>query len=120
MPRSCGSPPQRPVMVRTRRHVGTRVPRNQRRTTDGERSEEHTSELQSRLQLVCRLLLEKNDSAPTGVEAVFAGLLAAVLHIDRVSVDSPFFDDLGADSLAMAHFGAPVRKRANLPSASTQ
>src|SRR5687768_14662167 len=28
------------------------------------RSEEHTSELQSRLQLVCRLLLEKKKSAP--------------------------------------------------------
>src|SRR2546429_6241843 len=27
-----------------------------------ERSEEHTSELQSRLQLVCRLLLEKNNT----------------------------------------------------------
>src|SRR2546422_5095782 len=29
------------------------------RETGGERSEEHTSELQSRLHLVCRLLLEK-------------------------------------------------------------
>src|SRR5205809_1270390 len=29
----------------------------------GERSEEHTSELQSRLHLVCRLLLEKKNSA---------------------------------------------------------
>src|SRR2546422_7312421 len=29
------------------------------RHEDGERSEEHTSELQSRLHLVCRLLLEK-------------------------------------------------------------
>src|SRR2546429_3980274 len=28
----------------------------------GERSEEHTSELQSRLQLVCRLLLEKKKN----------------------------------------------------------
>src|SRR5256884_3249527 len=28
------------------------------------RSEEHTSELQSRLHLVCRLLLEKNDGGP--------------------------------------------------------
>src|SRR2546422_8208219 len=28
-------------------------------TTNGRRSEEHTSELQSRLHLVCRLLLEK-------------------------------------------------------------
>src|SRR3989442_9442313 len=30
-----------------------------RRSRDGERSEEHTSELQSRPHLVCRLLLEK-------------------------------------------------------------
>src|SRR3712207_7691572 len=30
----------------------------------GVRSEEHTSELQSRQYLVCRLLLEKQDSAP--------------------------------------------------------
>src|SRR3989449_5266621 len=29
-----------------------------------DRSEEHTSELQSRLHLVCRLLLEKKKSAP--------------------------------------------------------
>src|SRR3989449_7674787 len=29
---------------------------------DGDRSEEHTSELQSRLHLVCRLLLEKKES----------------------------------------------------------
>src|SRR2546429_2258733 len=31
------------------------------------RSEEHTSELQSRLHLVCRLLLEKKKPAPTPV-----------------------------------------------------
>src|SRR2546429_6859027 len=30
----------------------------------GERSEEHTSELQSRLHLVCRLLLEKKTKCP--------------------------------------------------------
>src|SRR2546429_7279575 len=30
----------------------------------GERSEEHTSELQSRLHLVCRLLLEKKKAIP--------------------------------------------------------
>src|SRR5690349_23156446 len=30
------------------------------------RSEEHTSELQSRRDLVCRLLLEKKNLAPTG------------------------------------------------------
>src|SRR2546428_1377930 len=32
---------------------------------DGERSEEHTSELQSRSDLVCRLLLEKKKKHPT-------------------------------------------------------
>src|SRR2546422_3917243 len=33
------------------------------------RSEEHTSELQSRLHLVCRLLLEKKKHAPTRTSA---------------------------------------------------
>src|SRR6201984_3847748 len=33
------------------------------------RSEEHTSELQSRPHLVCRLLLEKNDMAAGGLKA---------------------------------------------------
>src|SRR3989449_7802303 len=33
----------------------------------GLRSEEHTSELQSRLHLVCRLLLEKKKTRPTTV-----------------------------------------------------
>src|SRR2546429_5035019 len=43
------------------------------------RSEEHTSELQSRLHLVCRLLLEKkNDSSSTGAKR-------AVLHTARIS-----------------------------------
>src|SRR5213080_1295222 len=53
-----------------------------------------------------------------GVETVFAGLLAEVLRVDRVSVDSHFFNDLGADSLVMAHFCARVRKRGDLPSVS--
>src|SRR5205823_1772024 len=50
-----------------------------------------------------------------GIEAVFAGLLAEVLRVDRVSVDSHFFVELGADSLVMAHFCARVRKRGGLP-----
>src|SRR5437773_6175354 len=61
---------------------------------------------------------DRHGSAPTGVEAVFAELLAQVLRVERVSVDSHFFDDLGADSLVMAHFCARVRKRGNLPSIS--
>src|SRR5438445_7614124 len=61
---------------------------------------------------------DRHGSAPTGVEAVFAELLAEVLRVDRVSVDSHFFDDLGADSLVMAHFCARVRKRGDLPPVS--
>src|SRR5205809_6222909 len=34
---------------------------------EGQRSEEHTSELQSRLHLVCRLLLEKKKSFYIGI-----------------------------------------------------
>src|SRR2546422_4911814 len=41
-----------------RRRLSTRAP-----THMGPRSEEHTSELQSRLHLVCRLLLEKKNKS---------------------------------------------------------
>src|SRR2546422_6055636 len=42
-----------------------------RRTPYGVRSEEHTSELQSRLHLVCRLLLEKKkNKSATGMHRV--------------------------------------------------
>src|SRR5437667_10916918 len=61
---------------------------------------------------------DKHGSAPTGVEAVFAEVLADVLRVDTVSVDSHFFEELGADSLVMAHFCARVRKRGDLPSVS--
>src|SRR5256884_1167617 len=40
-------------------HQGGTFARSSSRTRHGGRSEEHTSELQSRLHLVCRLLLEK-------------------------------------------------------------
>src|SRR2546421_4311363 len=40
-------------------HLDVRQPRHQHREQVLERSEEHTSELQSRSDLVCRLLLEK-------------------------------------------------------------
>src|SRR2546429_3969280 len=45
------------------------------RAADRERSEEHTSELQSRLHLVCRLLLEKkkNTHPPSGLSRRPAG-----------------------------------------------
>src|SRR3712207_8094030 len=76
--RSCGGLPGRcaakePVMKRF--EVGARVVE----PTYGlgsviavERSEEHTSELQSRQYLVCRLLLEKNKHTTGEVELVYA------------------------------------------------
>ncbi|MEN3264154.1 Pls/PosA family non-ribosomal peptide synthetase [Pseudonocardia sp.] len=48
-------------------------------------------------------------------ERGFAGVLADVVGTEHVSVDSHFFDDLGADSMVMARFCARVRKRADLP-----
>src|SRR3712207_7753149 len=38
---------------------------------EADRSEEHTSELQSRQYLVCRLLLEKKSQIPLGVGSTF-------------------------------------------------
>src|SRR5205814_5149505 len=64
------------------------------------------------------LIEDRGSAATTGAESIFAEVLADVLRVDRVSVDSHFFEELGADSLVMAHFCARVRKRGNLPSVS--
>src|SRR5213592_1501454 len=61
---------------------------------------------------------DRCSAATTGVEGIFAEVLADVLRVDRVPVDSHFFDELGADSLLMAHFCARVRKRGDLPPVS--
>src|SRR2546429_2424281 len=55
----------------------TRNPRIQEKTraTVCNRSEEHTSELQSRLHLVCRLLLEKKQPDTTAVNSEDAPIL---------------------------------------------
>jgi non-ribosomal peptide synthetase-like protein len=57
-------------------------------------------------------------AATTDLESTFAGILADVLRVDRVSADSHFFHDLRADSMVMAHFCARVRKRGDVPSVS--
>jgi len=49
---------------------------------------------------------------------MLAEVLADVLRVERVSVESHFFEDLGANSLVMAQFCARVRKRADLPPVS--
>src|SRR2546429_6468474 len=56
--------PDRALDVRWRQHLGVQDGGLEvgRVFAQGERSEEHTSELQSRLHLVCRLLLEKKNN----------------------------------------------------------
>src|SRR5438093_1772141 len=56
----------------------------------------------------------------TGAESTLAEVLSDVLRVDKVSVESHFFEELGADSLVMAKFCARVRKRGDLPSVSMQ
>jgi non-ribosomal peptide synthetase-like protein len=56
--------------------------------------------------------------AMTRVERALAEVLAGVLRVDPVPLDRDFFEELGADSLQMAHFCARVRKRGDLPSVS--
>ncbi|OLZ73520.1 peptide synthetase [Streptomyces sp. IMTB 2501] len=51
-------------------------------------------------------------------ERRLAQTLADLLGAERVSVDSHFFTDLGANSLVMAQFCARTRKTADLPSPS--
>jgi non-ribosomal peptide synthetase-like protein len=56
--------------------------------------------------------------ALTPTESSLVEVLSGVMQVDGVTVESHFFDDLGADSMVMAQFGARVRKRADLPSVS--
>ena len=58
------------------------------------------------------------DATETSLERSLADVLADVVHVEQVPVDAHFFDDLGADSMVMAHFCARVRKREDLPSVS--
>ncbi len=53
-----------------------------------------------------------------GAERILSGVLADVMHVEHVSADSHFFNELGADSLVMAHFCARVRMLADLPPVS--
>src|SRR5438876_10538672 len=66
----------------------------------------------------CAVTEDRCTDAVTRAERTFAEVLAEILRIDRLSVESHFFDELGADSLVMAKFCARVRKRGDLPSVS--
>jgi non-ribosomal peptide synthetase-like protein len=64
------------------------------------------------------IVADRRSPPTTGAENALAEVLAGVLRVERVPVDSHFFDELGADSLVMAHFCARVRKRGDLPRVS--
>ncbi|GAA3771888.1 Pls/PosA family non-ribosomal peptide synthetase [Streptomyces chiangmaiensis] len=61
---------------------------------------------------------DPGESSMAVSERVLAEVLAEIVRVDRVSVDSNFFSDLGADSMVMAHFCARLRKRDDAPSVS--
>ena len=56
--------------------------------------------------------------ATTETERFLCEVLADLVRVEKVSADSHFFRDLGADSMVMAHFCARVRKCPDLPSIS--
>src|SRR3712207_7877938 len=62
LPPALSDRPGREARVRLRRRVALGRPVRDHRAHHDERSEEHTSELQSRQYLVCRLLLEKKSN----------------------------------------------------------
>src|SRR6266571_4575490 len=85
---------------RPRRSASRRPPSLPRRST--RRSEEHTSELQSHVNLVCRLLLEKKNNVPGG----------AVRDPPRVLDSKPARKHLVGAHVQRCHVGRdrPLRK----------
>ena len=57
---------------------------------------------------------EQAEASSPAVEQTLADILAGVMKVERVDVSHHFFDDLGADSLNMAHFCARIRKHEDL------
>src|SRR2546430_4407770 len=64
--------------------VGIRVPGGHQDTLQRRRSEEHTSELQSQSNIVCRLLLEKKNTI-SPIQAVVAATAVRSIHITQRS-----------------------------------
>jgi len=61
---------------------------------------------------------ERYQAPEPGTEALLAGLLAETLGVQRVSADSDFFFDLGANSLLMARFNAAARQQPEMATLS--
>ncbi len=65
-----------------------------------------------------RSLATSIDGTDDDTERLLSNLLADVMELDDVPATVDFFDDLGADSMVMAHFCAKLRKHPDLPSLS--
>ena len=61
---------------------------------------------------------QRERSARVSAEVGFCEVLSELMGGGPVDVEGHFFDELGADSLVMAHFCSRVRKRTDLPSVS--
>src|SRR5438874_7207507 len=70
-------------------HQGSRIRKNAGSTHPHSRSEEHTSELQSRRDLVCRLLLEKKKLRATLVTAEIDSTESAAPHSPATALAEP-------------------------------
>ena len=57
----------------------------------------------------CSTVQGRDADPTTGTESTLAEVLADIVGVEGVGVDSHFFDDLGADSMVMARFCARVR-----------
>jgi non-ribosomal peptide synthetase-like protein len=61
---------------------------------------------------------QRERSARVSAEVGFCEVLSELMGGGPVDVEGHFFDELGADSLVMAHFCSRVRKRTDLPPVS--
>src|SRR5256884_3591091 len=64
-------------------HEFGKMPKTLSRKLSGKRSEEHTSELQSRLHLVCRLLLEKKKKTKLQIH-IFTQLVSEKMYSENI------------------------------------
>ena len=88
------------------------------RLGQGRRSEEHTSELQSRRNLVCRLLLEDTIAINLGAHGVCSG--DATVNVYRfINLEGVSAETIGLALTDFAHFAAalPARPGIGLPGA---
>src|SRR5688572_8673251 len=74
-------------------------------TTSSERSEEHTSELQSQSNIVCRLLLEKKKRVNQRYETGYSWNAAGLQEIRRTTLDTTVSDRVVMDERVSRYDG---------------